>query len=227
MAIELEQLGHQTDACSLLSIEPLPLPTEQLRYLQRLASFDDIIITSTHAASFLVDWVKRHYDSPLPSDIHWYVMGSGSAASLSPVATRITIPVKACTEGLLELPTIRQPAGRRILLVKGAGGRTMLTDALRQRNADISTLLPYQRIPNQVGRAKLSQLLLSSWDAVLASSGETVQALAEVCNGHYPACPLLVPSTRVKSIAASLGFTSIEIIDSVSVQTAHRWLTTN
>lgn len=227
MVAELEQLGHQAVACSLLNIEPLPLPTEQLHYLQQLALFDDIIVTSTHAASFLVAWVQKHYDNPLPAKTQWYAMGSGSATALGSIATKITVPTDARTEGLLELPAMKQPAGRKILLVKGEGGRTTLTNTLSQYHADISTLSLYRRIPNQAGRTKLPQLLLSSWDAVLASSGETVQALAEVCDDHYPACPLLVPSIRVQGIASSLGFTSIEVVGNVSTQTAHQWLTTN
>lgn len=50
------------------------------------------------------------------------------------------------TESLLRQPALTSPAGQRVVIVRGKGGRALLGDSLRQRGAQVSYAEVYQRL---------------------------------------------------------------------------------
>ncbi|HWA36884.1 MAG TPA: uroporphyrinogen-III synthase, partial [Burkholderiales bacterium] len=119
-------------------------------------------------------------------------------------------PKGADTEALLDLPALRQPSGRRILIVCGEGGRQVLGDALRARGAIVERAELYRRaLPLADPSA-----LLGAWDAgrvhaVTVSSAEGVgnlfRLLGDAGAARLRETPLFVPHPRVAEAARERG----------------------
>lgn len=214
----LDGLGYQTQTCSLLSIEHLPLQAEQERVLAMLDCFDDLIVTSAYAGNRLVDLAMKRYPQGLRA--HCYAIGPVSADSLSELARIVHLPEQDFrTEGLLDLPNLSQPTGRKILLVQGEGARPKLANTLTRRGACVDSLILYRKIANETAEKQLPALIKSSWDAILVGSIETLRALAKIIPPESLSPPLLVPSQRVQKTALGLGFESAVVLGSVSAET--------
>lgn len=142
-----------------------------------------------------------------------YAVGSGTAKHLNDAGiNEVIVPETFDSEGLLNLAEFKQPAGQRILIVKGVGGRPLLETTLKNRGAVCDTLDVYNRTPIEVSQ--------DVWDcywegstlrAVTAASIETLDAFDQQrrsANNNYPDI-VFVASDRIAEAAASLGYTDV------------------
>lgn len=223
-AKELEQLGHATHSCPLLTIEKLPLLASQHALLEQLHRFDGIILVSFHAARLLADWLAAQRQIDLLPGTAWYAVGAASAAPLQRAGLHPRMPTTGfSTEGLLDLPELQNAAGLRILIVRGEGGRETLAATLTERGAKVRQLALYRRIPNLAAQARLPELLAAT-NLVFAGSGEMACALANLIEVTAFHRPLLVPSERVKAISEAQGLRRVIAIDGMSAQAIHNWI---
>jgi uroporphyrinogen-III synthase len=212
LAARIEQAGGT--AWRFPAIEILPPADEAAARatLGRLAQFDAAIFVSPtaarRAAPLLPAW---------PRGIAAFAVGGGTRAELTRAGISARAPdAGADSEALLELPLLREVAGRRFLIVCGEGGRELLAETLRARGATVERAELYRRArPNAD-----PQPLLDAWDArrihaVLASSSEGVAnlfaLLGEAGAGRLRATPLFVPHPRVAEAARGLGARRVEI----------------
>ena len=87
-------------------------------------------------------------DIALPSHCQVLAVGQGTAKALQDkLAVKAKYPQQADSEGLLALPELAQVEGKRVLLVKGKGGRTLIANTLKSRGAILDNLVVYQRTP--------------------------------------------------------------------------------
>jgi len=220
IAPALQKLGYRVNTCPILAIEYPPLNTEHSRLLSQLHRFDDLIVTSQYAGerlAALLPKTARNLNS------HWYAIGPASADSLIPAGVVARLPKDDFrTEGLLEIPDLKKPAGRQILLVQGQKGRPDLACTLRQRGAQVSILELYRRVPDQQAMKRLGGLVRKPWDGVLIGSGDALETLAESFSHKGFGLPLLVPSLRLKQKALSLGFETVRNIAGMSASKVDR-----
>jgi len=121
------------------------------------------------------------------------------------------------SESLLADPALAEVSGWRVLIVRGAGGRTLLADTLRARGAEVAYAEVYRRALPAADVAGL----LARWDdevqIVTATSGEVLDnLLALVGEGGRAvllATPLVVVSERTAAAARGLGFQHVEVAE--------------
>ena len=126
------------------------------------------------------------------------------------------------SEELLQSAVLRDPARRRILLVKGEGGRELLRTVLQERGATVTEWVVYRRCVEAVDIADFTRMLRdASVNVLCASSGETLERLlgllAQVPAGTIPAgTPVVVPGERVAALARRAGCVNVELADNAT-----------
>lgn len=202
---------------SFPSIEIVP-PQDPVRLqavLARLAEFDWLIFVSpTAVARFFAALAGQ----ALPVDTRIATVGAASARALRRhgLADVLFPEDSADSESLLALPAMQAVRGRRMLIVRGEGGRELLADALRARAAEVEYAECYRRRRPQADVAPL----LAAWrngeiHAVTASSGEGVRNLFDML-GEAGACflreaPWFVPHARIAEVAQALGVRCVTV----------------
>ncbi|EXJ17045.1 uroporphyrinogen-III synthase [Imhoffiella purpurea] len=114
------------------------------------------------------------------------------------------------SEALLEMPELADMRGRRVLIVRGEGGRGLFANAMAERGAEVHYAEVYRRVRPAVDPAAL----LANWsrdvDLVMATSDAVLLNLAEMLGpeGRAPllATPLVVIAERTRETALGLGF---------------------
>lgn len=117
------------------------------------------------------------------------------------------------SEGLLALPALRQMRDRRVLIVRGEGGRPLLGDSLRARGAKVSYAEVYRRLRPETNPTPMLGRWQTDVDLVIATSAEVLDNLvAMLGESGWPLLyetPLLVISERMAEKAHGLGFTQV------------------
>jgi len=122
------------------------------------------------------------------------------------------------SETLLQEPLLQDVAGKRILIVRGEGGRELLGTTLRARGALVDYAEVYRREPaNSDPALFFAWLAAEEIDAITVTSGETLRMLLTIL--EEPMHPgqgipasvfrtaLIVGASRVGEYARSSGFT--------------------
>jgi uroporphyrinogen-III synthase len=139
-------------------------------------------------------------------------IGGGTRRQLEQCGIRdVLAPVSgADSEALLALPELANPAGRRVVIFRGAGGRALLGDTLLARGARVEYAECYRRLRP----AAESEPLLREWNAgrvhaVAVSSAEGLSnlfgMLGEPAAERLRSTPLFVGHERVADDARRLG----------------------
>ncbi len=113
-------------------------------------------------------------------------------------------------------------AGKRVLIVRGDGGREWLADRLREAGAEVEAVAAYRRIvpePPIGAWASVHALLEGAPHAWLVTSSEGVRNLDELAREHLTAgeivelrhARLVAPHPRIAETARSLGFDRITV----------------
>lgn len=124
------------------------------------------------------------------------------------------------SEALLALPALTQVAGKRVLIVRGEGGRPLLGEALHERGAEVAFAEVYRRaLPAMDVSAELD-----AWHERLgfltATSDEVLQNLLKMIGPEHQAwllsMPLVVISDRGGATAMQLGFRRVAVAEETS-----------
>ncbi len=111
-------------------------------------------------------------------------------------------------------------AGRRVLIVRGDGGREWLADRLRETGAQVEYVAAYQRAvpqPADEAWARIRTLLGGAPHAWVLTSSEGVRNLVELARTHLSeadraaltSAPIVVPHPRIAETAREFGFDRI------------------
>ncbi|URJ30519.1 uroporphyrinogen-III synthase [Candidatus Blochmannia vicinus (nom. nud.)] len=124
---------------------------------------------------------------------------------------------KETSENLLQLPELIYSYGKRVLILRGSNGRTVLDDTLQKRGALVLSCECYRRQLLQYNREEQScRLLELNIKTVVVTSGEILKQLYYLIPKFYRTswlirCRLIVVSLRLAKLAKSLGWTDIII----------------
>lgn len=160
----------------------------------------DIIITVTSNASTLAfHWIDQYWPQ-LPIGIQWFAVGHSSALPLMPLGMTVQVPGGNHSEGLLALPELNDVVGKKVLILRGKGGREHLANTLTERGAQVTYCELYERCPENVDKAAFSALLSEQQiHYALVTSGEMAQQLTECVEPQLLSqLHLLIPSERIK-----------------------------
>ncbi len=189
LAAALTGAGHEVIKAPVLAVGPLPFnpPT---------GPFDIGVFLSVHAVRIAAVDLARMADTLI-------AVGHRTRAALGELGFDATAPSLETSEGLLQ--AMPDPAGRRVVVIAGSGGRDWLRTALTNRGARVTRIDVYVRYP------LTPAIDTGDVDAIVASSGTGFAQLARVWHGNdgNPDIPVLVPSARVAALGPSLGMAAV------------------
>jgi uroporphyrinogen-III synthase len=197
LARMIEQAGGRAILFPAVEIDPLPHPGPG-------ESFDAVVFVSPTAVAMGAAWIGA---APLV-----LAVGQGTRAELARrgAANAIAPATGADSEALLALPELAEVRGKRIAIVRGAGGRELLGEALRSRGAQVRHVECYRRVPPRDDPARLT----AAWDAgqvdaVTVSSGAALENFHAIVGERLRDTPLFVSHPRVAAQAARAGLREV------------------
>lgn len=148
-------------------------------------------------------------------------VGRRTAATLRSNGIEPVVPEREDSEGLLALPQLQVVQGRRVVLVKGVGGRELIAATLRERGAEVIEFDCYRRHYISLEREQIASQIAPLKPLVwVAGSGGVVEHLGRQLAQHgFPelqAQALLVPSVRVALMASQHGWSHVLTADDAS-----------
>ena len=212
--------GGQAVLFALLEIGPADDDAALRRAIAQLDDYAVAIFISANAAAFSVPQILAA--GGWPKTLQAAAIGQSTAAQLASLGVEDVIcpAARFDSEALLELPALAAGAlaGKKVLLLRGNGGRELLADTLRQRGATVDCVTCYRRS----GPADGPALLLTAWragqlNALTVSSSEGLRHLLDLLDVEGRAflqkTPLFVPHARIAENARALGLEKIILTD--------------
>jgi uroporphyrinogen-III synthase len=121
------------------------------------------------------------------------------------------------SEALLAMPELADMRGRRVLIVRGEGGRTLFADTLRARGAEVLFAEVYRRLRPAFDPSPLLSRWTDAVAMVTATSDEVLLNLMEMLGpeGRAPllSAPLVVVAERTAEKARGLGFVQVAVAE--------------
>lgn len=220
------QATHLAEALQNLGAHPILFPVltildlEDIQPLHDIAlqldDFDLAVFISPNAVHKSLEQVLRHRG--WPAQVRAATVGESSQRELARYGIRDVIaPTQRFdSEALLDLPEMREVAGRRIVIFRGDGGRELLGEKLRERGAEVVQIASYRRgRPDGDGALLLKYWENRTLDAFTVTSSEGLRNLHDMAGKLGQAwlrkTPLLVPHVRIAEQARMLGLGVVEV----------------
>lgn len=210
LAEAVQRLGAQPLLFPAFEIEPAGKRAQGgFAPLRQLSRYDLIIFVSVNAVRYALAYLKP-LRLTLPPVLPVAAVGAGTARELTRELRRDVLHPSSGTgsEALLEMPALAGIKGRRVLIVRGEGGREFLADGLRARGAQVDYAEIYRRTPPktplQLTPGPQPWVVLVSSEEALANlkGAATAESLPQLL-----AATLIVSSERLAEAATKLGYT--------------------
>ena len=178
-----------------------------------VASFTHVIFVSINAVRFAWQLVPDLAARMQSAQV--FATGKGTLDALKKEHVDNTLCNRELggSEGLLELESLSGNAvsGRKVLIVRGSGGRELLANGLRQSGAEVYYADVYLRRKPDIEVVKTEAIWRDSGpDMIVVTSGTGLHNLVEIMGSEYRdellKCRLVVISDRVGRLARTLGF---------------------
>jgi uroporphyrinogen-III synthase len=194
----IEAAGGRAIVFPAIEIQEVPLP--------KLAEFDLAIFVSPTAvkqALAAMKWPQRAKAAAVGRGTQRELERHGIEGIIAPESG-------ADSEALLAVPELQRVAGRRIVILRGEGGRSLLGDTLAARGAHVEYAECYRRVRPQTDSGPLlTAFAKGAVHAVTVSSAEGLENLVEMLGAagreHLKKTPLFVPHPRIAAEAKRLG----------------------
>ena len=211
LAASIAEQGGEAVCFPLIEI----FPSEDSRPLDeaivRLETFFVVIFISPNAVDFGMSLLLSR--RPWPQGLQAAAIGPGTVLRLAEFGIKdVIVPQdRFDSKSLLALAPLqdRSVAGKRILILRGNGGRELLAETLRARGATVECVACYRRVAPQDGAVVMSLLCNSGLDALTLSSSEGLRNLLDLLDTgsreRLLALPVFVPHQRIAEEAVRLG----------------------
>ena len=181
-----------------------------------LSSYALIVFISPNAVAHALPAILAR--GPWPVGVMPAAVGPGTVKALAAQGVNgCLVPSERFdSEALLALPELAAShlSGRKVLILRGDGGRELLADTLKERGATVDCVTCYRRAAPSGDAAPL----LAAWragklDALTVSSSEALRHLLAMLDEEGRAflqkTPLFVPHARIAETARGLGLDRI------------------
>lgn len=213
----LRARGVDAHALPLIGIAPVADPAPVQRAWRGLASYALAVFVSPSAvASF---FALRPDGAPWPDGLRAATPGPGSAAALREAGVLHVIEpdphaARFDSEGLWAELEGEAWGGRRVLVVRGDGGREWLAERLRERGADVRFVQAYRRtLPalDDGARTVLADALAHPQSCVWHfSSAQAIDHLAQLApEADWSRSVALASHPRIAARARAAGFGTV------------------
>lgn len=180
----LEQDGFQVSHQPALVIEPLVGTDATLDCLRHIQRYEIAVLTSPNVAVLLLEALAEVSRDVL-AGVTWLAVGEATAQVLRNAGLHVECPEQGFdSEALLALSPLERVRGRRVLLVRGEGGRGLLAPTLQERGALLDEAVLYRRVCNGAFRwpARPVQVLmitsLQGWECIVAQVPDECRVIA-------------------------------------------------
>lgn len=196
--------GHPIRFASLEILEPEDT-TQTKTVLNRLKTFDIAIFVSRNA----VEGTAKQLNKPLTGNVTLVAVGNATARAIRQQWQQPVICPSdgANSEALLSTETLQKVNGRKIIILRGQGGRELLGDTLQKRGASVEYAEVYRRA---CPAHDLTTLQASNADLITATSNASLQNLFDMATHKQVQWlrtrQLIVISQRTATLAKTLGF---------------------
>ncbi len=218
----IEARGGQAIHFPTIDFAPAPDPQAFHQAIAELGEQDWLIFNSPRAVYASVVEIRRTWPQ-LPEEVKFAAVGFGTAKALQEAGYNVAVipQTEWSSEGLLGDPVFQSVQGKKIAIIRGAGGREVLDNTLMARGAHVLPVIAYQRILPQIPGYEVNQLLSEHQiDVIVSASFESVVnlkiMLGEQSWSALKICPLVVVSERIKRLAYDLGFQTIWVASHAS-----------
>ncbi len=211
LVARLQEMGARPLLFPALAIVGSNNPEALRAAFADIERFDWVVFISPTAAQFGLAALEKANPAALLR-IKAAAVGSGTAAVLRAAGVRqVVVPaVGADSEHLLALLEFADLSGRRILILRGEGGRELIADTLRARGAQVEYAECYRRVcpstdPTPLRLAVAQQQV----QAITVFSRETLDNLLELLGEQADvarALPIFAPHRRIAQHALAQGF---------------------
>ncbi len=204
--------GFETLSCPLIQVTSLQ--DEDLA--DKINASDIVIAVSANAIASASTQLERWPDKT------YIAVGKATEQAFSELEIDATFPDDPRTEGLLELPQLKQPKGKNIVILRGNGGRETLAQQLVIRGAKVTYSELYRRDSVLLAKNVVEQWQRRGITTIVVTSAEILQNLIEMVNNGYQSwltdIYVIVPSIRVADIASGQGIPNIRVADGAGNQ---------
>lgn len=222
LSVLVTRPAHQAESlCDQISAahgRPIRFPTLEIlgpadkaaarAALATVRDADLLIFVSTNAVQYAFPLLPDE----IPLELEIAAIGRATARKLDAVGLPATLtPERMDSEGLLALPALKPIAGKRVIVLRGNGGRELIADTLGARGADVQQIEVYRR--RRPERSAAARNLVSGWDqlvdVVIATSNTILDNLLEIVGEgggqRLRRTPLVVVSNRMAAHATARG----------------------
>ena len=181
-------------------------------------SYDYIIAISVNAVNYTEQALSR---KEWPVSCYLAVGKTTQTALIKVTGQAVITPERRfSSEGLLDLPCMKVLTGKKILILRGVGGREFLAQNLTERGAEVKYYQPYQRFALNLN----GELLVQQWqrqciNGAIISSGELLERLLTLVPKNkldwLKTLTIYVPSTRLAEQARCCGWYYVQVFPGV------------
>lgn len=160
----------------VIHIQPLTDEAQQAQGI--LQAYDLAIFISANAVQYAQPILAGHNNAHL----QLAAVGNSTANAIRALGYPLPLvpPQDFNSEGLLALPELQHLHGKRVLILRGEGGRELLAQSLRQRGAQVDYLNLYRRCLPALDPAAHPWLANGAIDSIVISSREGLQNLLQL-----------------------------------------------
>lgn len=211
LAQMIADAGGDAVVFPLLEIGPVDDPQPLQGAVERLSDYALAVFVSPNAIDYALPALLAA--GPWPASLQAAVIGPSSAALLARHGVRnVVAPAQRFdSEALLELPALQRAAvsGKRVLLLRGNGGRELLAQTLGARGAHVDAVSCYQRRAPADATPIAELLDAGRLDALTLSSSEGLRNLLALLDTQareqLRRLPVFVPHQRIAELAVASG----------------------
>lgn len=207
---QITSTGGIAIALPVLDIEPIRHRSD----INSTISDQDMIIFISRNA---VIYFMAELQEPLATTMQLVAVGAGTAASMLEYGLRVDLqpPPPSGSESLLAMPEFSQVQDKKVLIVRGEGGRELLADTLMARGAKIRYIEVYRRGLPSPSKAQIEQA--KSADAIVITSIAGLDNLCQLIDSEQLISKwLIVMSDRISQYAKKIGFRQCVVVADAS-----------
>ena len=185
--------------------------------LNQLKSGDYVFAVSKSAVDFAAQTLE---DTGFNwrKDLHFFAVGQRTAEHFAcRTGAAVQFPTtQENSEGLLDLPEMQQLAGKRILILRGNGGRELFPEQAQARGAEIDIAECYRRQNIDYDNVEQTSIFIRAGiQTIVATSAEILTQLMEFVPAEQQDwlknCRLITVSQRLADLAHALGWQDVII----------------
>jgi uroporphyrinogen-III synthase len=190
LAALISEAGGMPIFFPLIEITPLADYSQFERVISEIKTYDWAIFISSNAVQ---NGMPRLIKQGIPPNLKFAAIGPVTASELQSFGAKLVLTplshvqhgdenkVRFDSESLLALPEMQDVKDKKILIVRGVGGRDVLAETLKARGAQVTFAECYQRINPQTNCDLLAQLYVEKkLHGIVVTSSEAIRHLLDL-----------------------------------------------